>query len=112
MDMALFMQNVKKYCQLQGVKPKTACRESGAGEGLMNNVASGSAPSVEKVQLLATYLGVTTSDLLGEKQNGPDAIPTGDERLMKMERLFLSLPQKRREEVLHFMEYLSAQPDT
>lgn len=36
----------------------------------------GSVPSVERVQLLAQYLGVSTSDLLGEKTSflyeGPD----------------------------------------
>ena len=59
------MQNVKKLCALKGVKPTVACRESGAGENFMGNL-KGSAPSVEKVQMLADYLGVTTSELLGE----------------------------------------------
>lgn len=72
MDAELFVQNIKKYCQLKGVKPTVACRESGVGSSFINNVeARGSIPSVEKVQLLATYLGATTSELLGE-------VPTGD----------------------------------
>ena len=37
----------------------------------MGNLESkGSLPSVEKVQMLATYLGVTTSELLGEDLPG------------------------------------------
>ena len=64
------MQNVKKYCNLKGVKPTVACRESGVGTSFINNVEKGSAPSVEKVQMLAAYLGVTTSELLGEEK-GP-----------------------------------------
>ena len=68
MDKALFVQNIKSFCKLRGVKPTIACRESGAGANLINMLERrGSIPSVEKVQLLAQYLGVSTSDLLGEK---------------------------------------------
>ena len=67
MDANLFVQNVKKYCAIKGVAPTVACRESGAGKSLMSQVAQGIVPSVAKVQLLAQYLGVTTSDLLGEQ---------------------------------------------
>ena len=67
MDKQLFVQNIKSYCELRGVKPTVACRESGAGVNLINKLETrGSIPSVEKVQLLAQYLGVTTSELLGE----------------------------------------------
>lgn len=68
MDTERFVQNVKNICKLRGVLPTIACRESGAGKSLLSSVSSGSIPSVEKVQLLAQYLGCTTSDLLGEKK--------------------------------------------
>ncbi len=52
---------------MKGVKPTVACRESGVGSSFINNIeARNQTPSVEKVQMLATYLGVTTSELLGE----------------------------------------------
>ena len=66
MDVVKFVQNVKYYCERKNVKPTVACRESGAGERLLENTKRGSIPSVEKAQLLAQYLGVTTSELLGE----------------------------------------------
>nr|WP_325305487.1 XRE family transcriptional regulator [uncultured Dysosmobacter sp.] len=67
MDKELFVQNVKRFCELKGVKPTVACRESGVGSSFINNIeARNQTPSVEKVQMLATYLGVTTSELLGE----------------------------------------------
>lgn len=67
MDKEIFVQNIKKYCSLRGVKPTNACRESGAGADLINQIERrGSVPSVERVQLLARYLDVTTSELLGE----------------------------------------------
>ncbi len=71
MDKRLFVQNIKSYCQLRGIKPTVACRESGAGVDLINQIERrGSVPSVERVQLLAQYLDVSTSDLLGEKPTG------------------------------------------
>ena len=67
MDREFFVQNIKKLCAVKGVKPTITCRESGAGKDLVNRIESGgSVPSVEKVQMLANYLGVTTSELLGE----------------------------------------------
>lgn len=68
MDAQIFVQNVKKYCNLKGVKPTPACRESGVGTSFINDIERGKKPSVEKVQILAEYLGVTTSDLLGEEK--------------------------------------------
>lgn len=52
---------------MRNIAPTVACRESGVGSSFINNIeARGSIPSVEKVQMLAAYLGVSTSELLGE----------------------------------------------
>lgn len=74
MDIENFVKNVKCYCRKMDVKPTVACRESGAGERMLENAKRGSIPSVEKVQLLAQYLCVTTSELLGEQL--PDTFDT------------------------------------
>lgn len=72
MDKVQFVQNIKDCCKAKGVKPTVACRESGAGQSFINNIESrGQVPSVEKVQLLAQYLGVTVSELLGEATAAP-----------------------------------------
>lgn len=68
MEIEVFVRNVRIYCERKGVKPTVACAESGAGRNLWNNVSQrGSIPSVDRVQLLAQYLGVTVSELIGEK---------------------------------------------
>ena len=68
MDKAIFVQNIKEICKRKGIKPTVACRESGVSASFINNIeAKGQIPSVEKVQMLAAYLGVTTSELLGEE---------------------------------------------
>lgn len=70
-----FVQNIIRACERKGVKPTTACRESGAGERMLENIKRGSIPSVEKVWQLAQYLDVTVSELLGEiAEASPDEL--------------------------------------
>lgn len=68
MDREILVQNIKLFCKKKGVKQTVACRESGVGVSFVNDIVRGQTPSVAKVQMLADYLGVTTSELLGEKQ--------------------------------------------
>ena len=70
LDLDLFVHNVKELCKTKGVSVNTAVTESGAGARIMDNIKRGSVPSVEKVQQLAQYFGVTTSQLLGEVSVG------------------------------------------
>lgn len=68
MDIENFVQNLKSILDARGISYARAGRESGAGEEFIRNMErKKSIPSVEKVQMLADYLGVTTSELLGEE---------------------------------------------
>lgn len=81
MDKALFVQNVKEICKRKGIKPTVACYSSGVGRSFINNIEGrGQVPSVEKVQMLAAYLGVTTSELLGEEKE-PTPVSAGEPHL-------------------------------
>lgn len=103
MDANVFVQNVKKYCAIKGVAPTVACRESGAGKSLMSQVAQGIVPSVAKVQLLAQYLGVTTSDLLGEqKESSP---PSEEDRLLEV---FGDLTEDEKQDVARYVDLVKA----
>ena len=99
MDRDVFVQNVKRYCDLKGVKPTIACAESGAGKNLMSEITKrGQTPSVERVQLLAQYLGCTVSDLLGETPSALPDVPEGPtEQFLK---LFSSLDDKAQNEIV------------
>lgn len=100
------MQNVKKYCALRGIKPTVACRESGAGRSLLTSLnINGSIPSVEKVQLLAQYLGVSTSELLGER---PPEIPTFPEH-PDLALLYDQLSESAQQEVMAFILFKRTQ---
>lgn len=86
MDKELFVQNIKRFCALRGVKPTIACRESGVSASFISNIEGrNQTPSVEKVQMLAQYLGVTTSELLGE------STPEGEARATLVEHLAQSV---------------------
>ena len=99
MQTEIFVQNVKRYCNLKGVKPTVACAESGAGKDLLGQLSKrGTVPSVERVQLLAQYLGCTVSDLLGETPGALPDVPEGPtEQFLK---LFSSLDDKAQNEIV------------
>lgn len=71
MDNDAFVQKVKMLCLEKGLKPTNVCNECGVGGSFLPDIKRGRSPSVDKVQMLAAYLGVTTSDLLGEEKPAP-----------------------------------------
>ena len=105
MDAVIFVQNIKSLCAKRGVKPTVACKESGAGKDLINQIERrGSLPSIEKVQLLANYLGVTTSELLGEKTEptvGDDGLSDGEQALLN---LFRQLTPEQQDMVIRMVQ--------
>lgn len=105
MDKKLFVQNIKKYCALRGVKPTVACRESGVSSSFITNIEKGSEPSVAKVQKLATYLGVTVGELLGER---PPEIPVFPEHPYLVLR-YDKLSKEDQQDVMAYIEFKAAQ---
>lgn len=68
MDIEKVVENIQRACKQRGTNPTEAGRESGAGKDLVTNMRRrGILPSIEKMSMLASYLGVTTSELLGEE---------------------------------------------
>lgn len=105
MDKELFVQKVKMICLQKGIKPTNACKESGVGGSFINDIERGRIPSVAKVQMLADYLGVTTSELLGEKTE-----PTvQDDKLPDWFYAMQSLSPKAQDEVIAFIEFKRGQ---
>lgn len=103
MDKEIFVQNIKIYCALKGVKPTVACRESGVGTSFISDINRGQIPSVAKVQQLAQYLGCTVSDLLGETKAADQ--PAGSQDMFM--ELYKSLPPDRR--LKAYLELLNLQ---
>ena len=104
MDAIVFVQNVKSLCAKKGVKPTAACRESGVGASFISDINRGQTPSVAKVQLLADYLGVTTSQLLGETEKPTvqdDGLTEAEQALMD---LFRQLTPEQQDMVIRMVQ--------
>lgn len=105
MDANIFVQNVKSLCKEKGIKPTIACEQSGAGKNLLNHIETrGSIPSVEKVQKLAEYFGVTTSELLGEIKKPTvqdDGLTDAEQALMD---LFRQLTPEQQDMVIRIVQ--------
>lgn len=84
MEKESFVQKVKALCNAKGIKPTNACKESGVGGSFLSDINRGQIPSVAKVQMLADYLGVTTSELLGETK-GSAPVAEGGAKLNKIQ---------------------------
>ena len=106
MDKEVFVQNVKKLCLNKNIKPTNACKESGVGSSFLSDIQRGQTPSVAKVQLLAQYLGVTTSDLLGE-QNESSPLPEEGGLLADYD----ALTARNQEKVREYLALLLASQD-
>ena len=106
MDANVFVQNVKKLCLMKNIKPTNACKESGVGSSFLSDIQRGQTPSVSKVQLLAQYLGVTTSDLLGEAQKSSP--PSEEDRLLAG---YDALSARNREKLEEYLDLLLSSQD-
>lgn len=104
MEKEIFVQNVKCLCLKKGVKPTNACKESGVGGSFLSDINRGRVPSVSSVQILAEYLGVTTSELLGEEKAPSPATDESEERLLI---LYRRLNQEGRDKLLDYADDLS-----
>lgn len=104
MDVEKIVENIQRICKEKGTTPTVAGKESGAGKDLVSAMKRrGVLPSIEKMRLFAEYLGVTTSELLGEKiEPGTPAGPPSENEL-----IFRSLPPELQEEALRYMRYLA-----
>ena len=87
MDKEYFVKKVEFLCSQKGIKPTTACRESGLGTSFLPEVKRGRIPSVEKCAQLAAYLGTTVSDLIGETAPASMAIPEHPTLILRYNQL-------------------------
>lgn len=71
MNNELLINNIINLSGIKNEYPTRACAAAGVGKSFISNLKSGVIPSVEKVQMLAEYFGVTTSELLGENKKPP-----------------------------------------
>ena len=94
--------NIERFAAAQGVSTTRACIEAGCGKSFISNIKRGQVPSVAKVAQLAAYLGVSTSDLVGDKR------PGADEEEARLFELFDVLNDEGKERLIDYAEDLTA----
>lgn len=65
MNLDRLLNVIKELCNQKGVTQKEALIKSGAGDRFFQNVRQGSTPSVEKLEALSAYFGVSIDYLVG-----------------------------------------------
>ena len=100
-----FVKSVKKILDERGISYSRAGRESGCGEEFVRSMErQKSAPSFIRVQKMAQYLGMTTSELLGEEKASSPAADDSEERLLI---LYRKLNQEGRDKLLDYADDLA-----
>lgn len=100
------MQTLKLLREAANKSQKVVAAELGLDYKRYNHYETGrSEPDIATLILISDYFGVTVDHLLGHEKEST----VKDDGLSEIERLFLSLPPARREEVIRFMDYLASQ---
>ena len=110
MNKELMISNVLKFCAAREIKPTVACSEAGVGKNFVTNMKRGQTPSVAAVADLAAYLGVSTSDLVGDAQTPAELAP--------LAAAWAELNEEGRERLIAYAEdlvaggrYIKSDPD-
>lgn len=78
MDKEILIANIRKFCAARNLKPTIACVGAGVGRSYVSDIARGQTPSVASVADLAAFLGVTTSDLVGDAATPAELRPLAE----------------------------------
>lgn len=100
MDKELLIFNIRRFCAAKGVKPTNACIEAGVGKSFISSINSGKTPGVDKVADLAAWLGVSSSDLIGDAAMPADLAP--------LAAAWAELNEEGRERLVQYAEDLVA----
>ena len=100
MDKDIMISNIRKFCAARNEKPTVACVAAGVGKSFVSDLGRGQMPSVAKVAALAAYLGVSTSDLVGDAKTPADLAPLAD--------AWAELSDEGRERLIQYAEDLVA----
>lgn len=78
MDKEILVSRILLFSQRANEKPTVACINAGVGKSFVSDLKRGQLPSVAKVAALAAYLGVSTSDLVGDAKFPAELAPLAD----------------------------------
>lgn len=100
MDKDILIKNIEAAAFRAGSKPTPICIAAGVGRQFLSDLRRNKIPSVAKVADLAAYLGVTTSDLVGDAQTPAELQPLAE--------AWAELNEEGRERLISYAEDLTA----
>lgn len=71
MDKDALISNIERFARSAGVSPSRACISAGLSKNFLSEVKRGRMPNVAAIADLASFLGVSTSDLVGDVRELP-----------------------------------------
>lgn len=105
MNLQILVNQIKELALSKGTTVNKVLTNSGAGKDFVYNIRKGQIPSIEKIQKIAEYFGVSTDYLLTGKEKSPDI--SGDkisERAILLARKLGEVPEDKQEAALKFIE--------
>lgn len=72
MNREVLIQNIIKCCTDKGELPTIASVNAGVGKDFLSDIKRGKIPRLDRIADMAAYLGVTTSDLVGDNVSNLD----------------------------------------
>lgn len=87
MDKDILIQNIKKCCADKGELPTIASVNAGVGKDFLSDIKRGKIPRLDRIVDMAAYLGVTTSDLVGDNVSNSDAFEPSEKLVVLFEQL-------------------------
>lgn len=71
-------ENIKKFSKLRGYSLQDTAEKANLSKNIIYTYKNGKSPSLKTLSVLADVLGVTTNDLLGEKEHTSDSPKQAD----------------------------------
>lgn len=107
MDFNRLQKVISDCCEKKGVSARTAFVESGVGRSFYDNINKGSVPSVDKLQALAVYFGVSLDYLVGNT-DVPEVNRAEETPQMALARAIVALPPDKQEMISKLVADLAA----
>ena len=107
MDFNRLQKVISNCCERKGVSARTAFVESGVGRSFYDNINKGSVPSVDKLQALAVYFGVSLDYLVGNT-DVPEVNRAEETPQMALARAIVALPPDKQEMISKLVADLAA----
>ena len=94
-----FSSRFKQLCKENGVTQKQALADMGMGRNAAQSWINGS-PSLETLQKIADYFGITTDDVLGTEHKKTPTPEKGERDYLKIMTAFDQADESTREAIL------------